>query len=373
MLPTKLRNDMFDKVSVLTMRRFFHATPADETEGLVARVYAQSQRDFFVNGTITSHASVPRLMAGMWLGGREAALVDDRLPAWLKKAMGAALSQENRCPYCGDMLLSLTHGASEHRTADAIRAGKVETIENETLRRRLAWTRAVVRADAPELSAPPFTTAEMPEALGTIVTFGYTNKITDLTMNGSPVPSAMKGMSLRMFGVELRESTKLALEPGASLDLLPPAPVPEELWWARANPRIADALARWIAVVDGAVDDVLPPRVREHVESHVAAWRGGHPPISRAWLEDAVAGLEGRDRDLARLAILVAVASYQVDDGIIEEVRARGVDEAGLVKLGAWAALLAARRVVAWAAEAASSGPQSEKRTDSVARRAVRS
>ncbi len=57
------------------MRKFFHPVNVEKAEGLLKTVLQQSQRDFFINGTITSHAAVPELMAGMWVAGREIALV----------------------------------------------------------------------------------------------------------------------------------------------------------------------------------------------------------------------------------------------------------------------------------------------------------
>ncbi|MHC4924918.1 MAG: carboxymuconolactone decarboxylase family protein, partial [Planctomycetota bacterium] len=202
MLPKKMRQSMFETVSGVTMRKFFRPPTVVEARGLAARVLEQSREDFFINGTITSQAACPDLMAGMWCGGREASLVDHHLPASLKKAMGAALSQANQCPYCEDMLLSLTHGAKQDGMAKAIRDGKDGDIDDALSRRRVEWARSAVCADAPELRDPPFTAEELPEAIGTLLVFGYTNRITDVTMNGSPVPKTGRNIALKLFGKE---------------------------------------------------------------------------------------------------------------------------------------------------------------------------
>ncbi len=220
-------------------------------------------------------------MAALWVGGREAVLVDGRLPAWLKKAMGAALSQENRCAYCEDMLLSLTHGAKENTVADGIRNQTSDAIEDDDVRAKIEWARSTIEAGAPRLHQPTFSIEEMPEAIATILTFSYTNKISDFTLDGSPVPSLARGAALRVFGIELQDNAAMRLEPGTSLDMLPKAELPADLAWASKNDRVADSLARWASLVDARINDVLTPATQTLIRRQLDGWQGGHPPISR--------------------------------------------------------------------------------------------
>lgn len=98
MLPKRLRETLFEKASVKTMRHV-SAVPVRSAVGLVRRAYDMIAEDFFVNGSLSSHSQVPELFAGTWLGGREAVLVSDRLDRTTKEAMGATLSYINECPY----------------------------------------------------------------------------------------------------------------------------------------------------------------------------------------------------------------------------------------------------------------------------------
>ncbi|MHC4353072.1 MAG: carboxymuconolactone decarboxylase family protein [Planctomycetota bacterium] len=350
MLPVKLRNKTFDKISSVTMRRFFTPISIKTATGLAKEVCRQSERDFFVNGTITSHAAAPEIMAGMWVGGRETALTNMELPAWLKKAMGAALSEVNKCPYCEDMLLSLTHGARQDNVANSLRKHEVESISDELTQKRLKWTKASITRNSPELDSPPFSHEEMPEALGTLAVFNYTNKISDLTMDGSPVPGVFRAGALKIFGVELRESSAMDLEHGASLSLLHEVEISEEFHWALPNPLVADSLSRWNHVVETAIDDVLSEEAQSQIRDNLKSWQGGQAPLSRAWVEDEIQDIREDERNKARLALIVAKASYQIDDGAIEKVVRQGLTEADLVKLGAWSALLGAKTISNWCA-----------------------
>lgn len=353
MLPKNLRNTLFDKLSGVTMREAFTPISAARADGLVAQVLAQSAQDFFINGTITCHAAQPRLMAGMWSGGRETVLVEDTLPSWEKIAMGAAISQENQCPYCEDFLLSLTHGAGEDDVAVGIRKGEDARLQKPQVQARLAWARATIHEDDAPLLAAPFHAEALPEAVGTALVFCYTNKMSDFAMDGSPVPAIGRGASLRFFGGELRESAKQRLEPGMSLALLPEAELPSDLSWARGNPRVADSLARWAAEVDREAARVMSAETLAWLHERLDAWRFGHPPISRSWVADDLGALQGPDRDLARLALVVAKASYQVDDTLIAQAARHLPDESSLVALGAWASLAGARRIASRAARLA--------------------
>ena len=116
MLPKKLKLDLFDRMSVKTMR-YVTSVPRREATGLVKRVYDMIADDFFINGSLTSHSKVPELLAGVWTGGRESMLVDDHLDRTTKEAMTAVVSQLNECAYCGDMLISLVHAGRKKHTA----------------------------------------------------------------------------------------------------------------------------------------------------------------------------------------------------------------------------------------------------------------
>jgi len=350
MLPAKLRNSLFDKISGVTMRKFFHPSTLMGAKGLTKEVLLQSQRDFFINGTITSHAACPTLMAGMWMGGREIALTNQHLPPWLKKAMGAALSEVNQCPYCEDMLLSLTHGAKQDNLANSLRQHEMASIEDELTLKRLQWTKASITRNAEELQDPPFSPEEMPEALGTLIVFNYTNKISDFTLDGSPVPSSLRSGALKLFGMELQESSALDLEHGASLYMLPDATLPDEFNWTASNSLVADSLSRWNHVVEEEINQVLSGEAQQMIRDNLSAWQGGQAPLSRRWMEEEVKNLQGEERDKARLVLLIAKASYQIDDGIIEQVLQHGVSEGDLVRLGAWGALMGAKTIANWCA-----------------------
>jgi len=349
MLRGNLRFALIERLSVQTMR-YVSAVPRARAEGLVARIYDMIADDFFINGSLTSHSKVPPLLAGVWTGGRESILVADHLDRTTKEAMMAVLSRVNDCPYCGDMLVSLVHGGGKHEAAAQIFSRSEEEISDPTLRERLEWVKAVATPGSPLPAHTPFTAEQLPEVLGSLLAMSHINRFSHVVMGGSPVSAplgvqAIKSAALRMFGSVLKTTTERPIQPGRALDLLPPAPLPHDMDWAEPNPRIAAALSRWAGAIERESVGVVPPHVQNLVHDNLFGWNGEPMPISRSWVDKEVEGLTGRDRGLARFALVLAKAPYQVDETLVCEILPEDGDETQFIRVLAWASFSAARRI----------------------------
>ncbi|HSE36584.1 MAG TPA: hypothetical protein VLG74_04720 [Blastocatellia bacterium] len=357
MLPKSIRFWLFETLSLETMR-YVHAIPRRKANGLAAQVYDMIEQDFFINGSLTSRSKVPALMAGIWTAGRESILVDDHLDRTTKEAMNAVLSQVNDCPYCGDMLISLVHAAGRHEAASNIFAESIAHITDANLRNRLAWVRTIATPATTTHPPPPFTAQQLPEAIAALMVMSDINRFSHVVMDGSPVSAPLglqriKNAALRLFGNELRSTHVEPLTPGRALTLLPPASLPADLKWATPNPRIADALARWAGVVERETSGAVSPAVRKLVARNLREWNGDLMPISRSWVDREVSVLTGQERAIARLALVLAKAPYQVDGSVVEDVLSQDRCEERFIRILAWASFSGARRFGQRIAEAA--------------------
>jgi AhpD family alkylhydroperoxidase len=348
MLPPKLKFWLFDHLSTKTMR-FVSAVPGRQAEGLTKQVYDMIREDFFKNGSLTSRSKVPELMAAIWTGGREAMLVEDKVDRTTKDAICAVLSQINDCPYCEDMLVSLVHAGGEHGAARDIFAQNDLRAADATLRARLEWVRAVATSGDHEILLAPFTADQLPEIIATLMGMSDINRFSHVVMEDSPVNApfalqAIKAAALRLFGSELEATRRVPLQAGRALSLLPPAPLPEDMHWARPNARVADAVSRWAATVEREAAKVVSDGVQRVVNESLQQWRGEQMPLSRSWVDAEVGGLSGTDLAIARLAIVLAKAPYQVDGKMAEAVLGEDRDEARFIRILAWASFTGARR-----------------------------
>ena len=198
----------------------------------------------------------------------------------------------------------------------------------------------------------PFPADQAAELVGVVVTFQYLNRMVNVFLRESPFPSGLpspaRGRLLRLLVRILGPVTRATRRPGDSADLLPPAEPPDDLAWAAGSPHVADAFARANAAVETAAARSVPAAIRDLVLSELAGWNGDPPGTSRAWVEDTVSGLAAADRPAGRLAMLTALASYQIGPSVVDEVRKDRPGDEALIELASWASLAAARRVGNW-------------------------
>ncbi|RGD57258.1 carboxymuconolactone decarboxylase family protein [Kitasatospora xanthocidica] len=337
------------------IRRVAPVRPADAGEE-VARVYAEVEREFgLLAPPIGLHAPSPAVLAASWVMLRETLLAAGRVDRALKEAVAVAVSEANACPFCtevhGATLAALRPGPGASAGARAA-AGREREVAD--------WLRETGDGAGGRGARPPFPADRVPELVGVAVTFHYLNRMVNLFLEESPLPAGLpapaRSAATAVLGRLMRRSARGTPPAGASLDLLPSAPLPADLRWAAGTPSIAGAFARAAAAIDEAGARSVPDGVRRLVTAGLAGWDGGPPGTGRAWVEDEVSALPEEQRPAGRLALLVAKASYRVDDGLVAEFRRGRPGDAALVELASWAALAAARELGARLGERALTG-----------------
>lgn len=325
----------------------------EEALGLVAAVYEQLARDFQLLAPITLTSPVPPLLAAFWMILRET-LVAGAVPRLEKELLAQAVSKANACPYCIAAHALMLRGGAEGDVARAVAQGDAEAIEVPHLRALATWALNSRSPDHPALAAPPFHPGAAPEIIGTAVAFHTINRMVDVFLGDSPFampPGLGWTAHLLMKPVASTFARRLvSLTPlrGESLRLLPNAPLPPDLQWAEPDPVVAAALARATCVVDQLGASFVPGEARALVLERVSAWRGEFPDPSRSWVEDAIRPLAEPERPAARLALLAALASFQIDNDVVESFRERSPSDEALLGTVGWAAFTAARRVGTW-------------------------
>lgn len=316
--------------------RYVRVVKPRHADGLVAEVYRQVERDFGMLAPPTAlHSPSPEALAACWLILRETLLADGVADRPSKEAVATGVSVANKCPYCEDV-----HGM----TLDAIADGGPDVSALSE------WARASATAAA--AGPPPCPPEQASELIGVAVAFHYYNRVANVFLTDSPfpahVPLSARPRARQVLGGVLRRSVGGGARPGASLDLLPPAPASEDLDWAASSDVVTDAFSRAYAASESAGVRSVPEPVRDLVAARLSTWDGSAPGLSRSWVEEAVAGVLPVEQPAGRLALLVALASYQVDEGLMDDFRGSGADDAAVIDLVSWAAMAAARRVSSW-------------------------
>lgn len=315
-----------------------------EARGDVARIYREVERDFGVLAPpIVLHAPAPDVLAAAWMMLREPYLVPGAVPRALKEAVSTAVSEGNECPFCITMHSSMLNNLVGY--SDGV-------IPDQAARAAADWATANASPDTGVGQPVPFPVEQAPEMVGTAVILQYLNRMVNIFLGPLPMPPHAPTAALtvvrRVLVWLIKSAEARGPRPGASLDLLPEAPLPTDLRWAEANPPIADAFARAAAAIDGAAHRSVPTEVRELLAQQLSRWDGRPMGLSRAWVEEAVAPLPEDLHPAAHLALLTALASYQVDRSVITAFREHHPDDRSLIDLTSWASLTAARRIGSW-------------------------
>lgn len=328
--------------------RYVAPVPPGSADAPVATVYGQVEREFgLLAPPMSLHAPAPEVLAGAWLMLRESLVATGQVPRAVKEAVAVAVSGLNACSYCADVHSIALAGLTGGELVDPQPGGL----------RRSRWAGLADWVGRCDLNLPagpaPGPAAHLPEVIGTAVTFHYLNRMVNVFLVESPIPAHLSGsargrvrrVAARLLGPVLRRS----VPPGRAAGLLPAAPLPEDLGWAAGSPPVADAFARAAAAVEAAAAVSVPAEVRELLARELADW-DGCPPGLGDWPRARVARLPAGQRPAARFALLTALASYQVTDQLVAELRRAGYDDRRLIETAAWASLSAARRVGAWLA-----------------------
>jgi AhpD family alkylhydroperoxidase len=332
-----------------------HVAPArmSGSDDTVSRVYRQAEQDFgMLAPPIALHSPAPGPLAASWMMLRESLLADGQVSRAAKEAVAAAVSLANACPYCIAVHSATLSGLLGSPAAVAVTSDNIDSITDPDVRAIAQWARRSGNRRDSQAQDAPFPKEQAPEIAGVAVTFQYLNRMVDIFLNDSPLPPAVPAKArssvLRILGRFMSAAARSPHQPGSSLELLPAAPLPPDLWWAAGSPHVAEAFARASAAIEAAGRKHVPPSVQALLRERLAGWEGQQLGPSRSWVQDEVLALPAGEQASGRLVLLAALAPFQVDQSVIDAFRREQPSDEALIATTSWASMAAARQVGSW-------------------------
>lgn len=328
-------------------------SPASAAEGTLSDLYRQIRRDFgFIGDIFLMHSVSPSLLAAVWASLRESELAGS-VPRKYKEAVAAAVAKSNQCAFCEDAHATMLMAAGNSAVARKLLAGQIDDIADEKMKRIVSWGLSTRKPGSPVLSAPPFRPEEMPEMIGTVVINHYITRMVDVLMTDKAIlpvrSSLLGGVARKMLALLFAPSIRKSRRTGDSLQFLDHHPLPNDMGWARSNPVISRAFASLAAAAEAAGAAAAGPAVRGVVKKYINEWDGQPPGISRMWADRAVEKLGTPEETIAaKLALLAAIAPYQIDDDLVREFSAGHPKDEQLLHLLSWASFTASRKIGTW-------------------------
>jgi AhpD family alkylhydroperoxidase len=262
------------------------------------KVFVQMQlENAGVHGPFLIHAAQPKLLAALWALFRETQLASG-IPRTHLETLALLIAQDNRCPWCIE-----AHQVALHTH------GIVPQIED--------WHRA-----NPD---PIHSTSSQSLLRIASLCWQYINRMTNVFLVESAwqrfgtVRHSLQPLMGKVFATFFLGRKYPA---GRSLGLIEPAPLPEHLQWAASAGASGQALAYFHQTVQALGEGLIAPRTREVVLETIRRKDSLHFGLSRRWADEAVAVLEPSEQVLAKVLLLAALASHQIDENLMQALQA---------------------------------------------------
>ncbi len=353
MLLSLIENMIVDDMSTRQIR-YLRPVQANNATGKVKHIYRQIRNDFQLVPPLTLFSPSPELLAGVWAIWRESQFVQGVTPRSTLEAISAAVSQINECSYCVDAHSGMLHATSNHDVVNAIFMRDIALIENIKTRQIVEWALSTKRPDSQVLASPSFTKEELPEIIGTAITYHFINRMVSVFLKPSPLPIPKNSKMIRKYAVRLFGETiakrivKRKVVPGDSLKFISQNNSIREFLWASENPFISHAFSSFSYLIENTCSKELSENVIDIVQNQVKLWRGEDMGLSQNWVIPLVKNLNENDKPVAVLTLLVALSPYQVDDNVINNFRVIHADDRSLLYVTSWASFIAVQRINDW-------------------------
>jgi AhpD family alkylhydroperoxidase len=299
--------------------RYIQAVSPRKSTGLNKRIFTQMQlENAGVHGPFLIHATQPNLLAAVWALFRETQLASG-VPRAHQETIALLIAKENRCPWC----------VEAHQLALHTQQPDPEMV---------AWYKA-----NPDPLKPSSMQGSSGQAMiayrAAVLLWQYINRMTNVLLVESAWQNfgGLRGPLTRVMGYVFGAFfLNRQYVPGRSLEFITKVPLPEHLAWAEPHHSIAAPLAYFHHQVNQLAAPIIPEPVQHFVLEYVHKHCGQNMGMSRRWADDAVTWLEPAQQPVAKMLLLTALASYQIDDGLIFQVRQTLPADDDLLAVLAW-------------------------------------
>jgi AhpD family alkylhydroperoxidase len=308
--------------------RHIQATSPRQSTGISKKVFAQMQlENAGVHGPFLIHAAQPTLLAAVWALFRETQLASG-VPRAHQETIALLIAEENRCPWC----------IEAHQLALQTQQPNPEIV---------TWYKA--NPDPLEHSSIHGSSLEaMIAHRAAVLLWQYINRMTNVLLvksawqNFGGLRGSLTRVMGHVFGAFFLNRRYL---PGRSLEFITEVPLPAHLEWARPHQTIGIALAYFHRQVNELAQALIPDHLQRFVLEYVHEHRGQNMGLSRRWADDAVQLLDPKHQVMGKVLLLTALASYQIDDELISQVRRILPADADLLALLAWGSYAASNHL----------------------------
>lgn len=310
-------------------------------EDKVKEIYKELKNDMGdVVEPISLHAVNPDLLEGIWNILREVVVVNGKMTRIQKEAIGASVSEANRCNYCVDAHTIMLIGLKDKVTADAIVKRSPSIIDDTYLRNLVKWSLETRNFKSVIIKFPPFPENTAPEAIGTAVFFHYLNRMvsaflgpTILPVNINFLKGAMKKMAGKMFsGVLARDKQHKKFSEQDFGD------INDKIAWTTSNSQVNHVFGKYYVLLNELAQKYVPQSVQNFIRQQIEDWDGADQFQTKE-IDPLLGSVPEKDQDLARVLYVQCFSPHKINASHISKLNnyfGENIEEAILISF-AWA------------------------------------
>ena len=334
--------------------KYIKAVGLKDSTGKIKKINEQINRDFGLAGPLTLSTPSTRVHTVRWVTARESFVVETNVKRVIKEIVAASVAQINQCPYCED-----AHGTSIVSAGDKITSKKIingtwQTLKDEKTKQIIEWSLNTRSPNSEIIKNPPFSIHEAPEIIGTALVFHSTNRLVNIFLEESPLPSFLSGKLIKKTALKIASKTlfKSMVEKqstaGDSLEFIKNYPIPTSLEWSKSIPSFSKALAADQVVLNEIEEELIPKKLAQLFIEKINSWQGEEMAMGRSWLNETIKSLSENEKPIAKVMFLAAFTPFAVTEKDIEDFRKAKPGDTALVEVCYWSIQMLTNRLSEW-------------------------
>lgn len=271
---------------------------------------------------ISLHVNNPKLLEAIWLILREVVIVDGALDRMQKEAIGASVSESNRCGYCVDAHTIMLIGLDNAQISKAIERGEPEIIADAFTKNIVKWGLENRKFDSIIVKYPPFTLRMAPEAIGTAVFFHYLNRMVFAFLGPTILPlniPIMKGAMKKLAGLKFSKTLNAKKE----YKILPTIEETntDMIMWAKTNDQVYRVFANFNVVINRLAIKYIPISVQKKMKALINQWGGKDEFINDQSLAEFLTCVHEDEKPLATVLYIQAFSPNKMNKKYMDLLR----------------------------------------------------
>ena len=337
--------------------RYIKTLGLKDATGYIKKINEQITRDFGLAGPLTLSTPSKRVHAVRWVVARESFIVETHVKRVLKEIVATSIAQINKCPYCEDAHSTSITSTGNKYISEIITSGDWQTIKNPKIKQLVKWSLNTRNPNAEIIKNPPFSKQEASEIIGTALVFHSTNRLVNIFLEDSPLPSflgkgLMKKVALNFASKTLFKSmVEKQTVAGEGLQFIKDYKIPLKLDWSKENLPYSKALTAEKMVLNQIENDLIPKEVSMLFKEKINNWQGEEMPMGRSWLHEIINKINLDEKPVANIVFLAAFAPYSITKSDIEAFRDIYNSDTELVEVCFWAIQNLTNRIGEWMIE----------------------